>query len=78
MKTIVINIIAALLVVAAAASPLWATSLRGTTGPKGPSIVALGDTYSFGKVRQGTSVEHVFRVRNQGTAQLVIEKAQGT
>jgi hypothetical protein len=44
----------------------------------GPKIVALEPTYSFGKVKQGTEVEHVFKIRNEGTAPLVIEKAKGS
>ncbi len=44
----------------------------------GPKIVALEASYSFGKVKQGTEVEHVFKIRNEGTAELVIEKAKGS
>jgi len=45
---------------------------------KEPKIVALGDTFDFGKVKQGAKVEHVFRIRNEGTADLKIEKARGS
>ncbi len=43
-----------------------------------PKIVALEKEHDFGKVKQGTRLEHVFRVRNQGDQQLVIEKAFGS
>lgn len=44
----------------------------------GPKIVALEPTFAFGKVKQGADVEHVFKIRNEGTADLVIDKAKGS
>ncbi len=43
-----------------------------------PKIVALGAKHNFGKVKEGSQVVHVFKVRNGGKADLVIEKAQGS
>jgi len=43
-----------------------------------PKIVALETEHNFGKVKEGTTLEHVFRIRNQGDQQLVIEKASGS
>jgi hypothetical protein len=43
-----------------------------------PKIAAPELTFSFGKVKQGTEVEHVFKIRNEGTAELVIDKAKGS
>jgi hypothetical protein len=43
-----------------------------------PKIVAPELSFSFGKVKEGTEVEHVFKIRNEGSAALVIERAQGS
>ena len=43
-----------------------------------PKIVAVEADYNFGKVKQGKSVEHVFKLKNTGTADLKIEKARGS
>lgn len=42
----------------------------------GPKIEVTEMRYDFGKVIQGTRVEHVFEIRNAGSEQLVIEKVQ--
>jgi hypothetical protein len=42
----------------------------------GPKIEVSELRYDFGKVVQGTRVEHVFEIRNAGSEQLVIEKVQ--
>ena len=42
----------------------------------GPKIEVPEMRYDFGKVIQGTRVEHVFEIRNAGSEQLVIEKIQ--
>jgi hypothetical protein len=42
----------------------------------GPKIEVTEMRYDFGKVIQGTRVEHVFEIRNTGSEQLVIEKVQ--
>ena len=43
-----------------------------------PKIVAKESTFKFGKVKQGTEVEHVFKIMNKGDADLLIEKARGS
>ena len=43
-----------------------------------PQIVALEKEHNFGKVKEGTTLEHVFRIRNQGDQQLVIERTSGS
>ena len=42
----------------------------------GPKIDVTDLRHDFGKVVQGTKVEHVFEIRNAGSQQLVIEKVQ--
>lgn len=42
-----------------------------------PQISPVADLFDFGWVRQGDKVEHVFQVRNTGTADLVIKQARG-
>ena len=53
-----------------------ASSQPSTEGK--PKIVALEKEHNFGKVKEGTTLEHVFRIRNQGDQQLVIERASGS
>ena len=43
-----------------------------------PKIVAVEATFDFGKVKQGDPVEHVFKIKNTGTAELKIDKARGS
>jgi hypothetical protein len=43
-----------------------------------PKIVAAAGSFDFGKVKQGVDVEHVFKIRNEGAAELKIEKARGS
>jgi hypothetical protein len=43
-----------------------------------PKIVAAQDTFNFGKVKQGSVQEHVYKIRNEGTAELKIKKAKGS
>jgi len=43
-----------------------------------PKIVAIEAAFDFGKVKQGQVVEHVFKIKNEGAAELKIEKAHGS
>ena len=43
-----------------------------------PKISAPAPKHNFGKVKQGKDVEHVFKLRNQGGAPLLIQKAKGS
>jgi hypothetical protein len=43
-----------------------------------PKIVAVESAFDFGKVKQGDEVTHVFKIRNEGTAELKIDKARGS
>ena len=45
---------------------------------KAPRIVAVQGPYDFGKVQAGKSVEHVFKLRNEGGSDLIIERAKGS
>lgn len=45
---------------------------------RAPKIVAVEGEHDFGKVKQGKAVEHVFKLKNEGTADLKIEKARGS
>ena len=44
----------------------------------GPKIEIKEMRYDFGKVVQGTRVEHIFEIKNVGSEQLVIERVQPT
>lgn len=43
-----------------------------------PKIVAVNDTFNFGQVKQGAVAEHIFKIRNEGTADLTIKRAKGS
>ncbi|MCP4676928.1 MAG: DUF1573 domain-containing protein [Deltaproteobacteria bacterium] len=43
-----------------------------------PKIVVAKSDFDFGKVKQGTDVEHVYKIQNKGKADLIIEKAKGS
>lgn len=43
-----------------------------------PKIFSVEPLFDFGEVRQGEKVEHVFQLRNTGTANLVIKRATGS
>ena len=49
-----------------------------TQDKEAPEISPVEPLFDFGQVRQGEKVEHVFQIRNTGTAELVIKKATGT
>ncbi|MCS6903851.1 MAG: DUF1573 domain-containing protein [Bacteroidia bacterium] len=40
--------------------------------PKGPYLVLESDSYNFGKVKQGEVIKHSFRIKNQGSADLLL------
>ena len=44
----------------------------------GPRIAAVQESFDFGKVKQGTDVEHVFKIKNTGAAELEIKNARGS
>ena len=43
-----------------------------------PKIVVAKSDFDFGKVKQGTEIEHVYKIQNKGRADLIIEKAKGS
>ena len=43
-----------------------------------PEISPVEALFDFGQARQGEKVEHAFRIRNTGTADLVIKRATGS
>lgn len=43
-----------------------------------PKIVAADAAYDFGKVKSGEDVEHVWKIRNEGTADLFLLSAKGS
>ena len=43
-----------------------------------PTIFSAEPLFDFGEVRQGEKEEHVFQLRNTGTADLVIKRATGS
>jgi len=56
-----------------------ATGAKAEPGkPGAPKIVAAESSFDFGKVKQGQEASHVFKIRNEGTAELKIDKAKGS
>jgi hypothetical protein len=51
-------------------------SVAAQAGP--PRIVALEASFNAGKVKQGENVEHVFKVKNEGRTDLILEKAKSS
>ena len=43
-----------------------------------PKIASAQPTFNFGKIKQGAKVEHIFKVKNEGKADLIIERAKGS
>ncbi len=43
-----------------------------------PKAVAVAPDFDFGEVQEGENVEHVFKIRNEGTADLAILSAKGS
>ena len=43
-----------------------------------PVISAIEPQFDFGKVRQGTEVSHIYKIKNIGSKELVIEKTHGS
>jgi hypothetical protein len=43
-----------------------------------PVIFAAEPEYDFGKVKQGVDVEHIYKIKNTGKADLVIERTSGS
>ena len=60
------------------ASKIGETADETSADGKAPKIVAVEETFNFGKVKQGKNPEHVFKIKNEGDADLKIEKARGS
>ena len=45
---------------------------------KVPKISAVQAEYDFGAVKQGAEVSHIYKIKNVGTKELVIEKTRGS
>ncbi len=45
---------------------------------KVPKIASAQPTFNFGKIKQGKTVEHIFKLKNEGKADLIIERAKGS
>lgn len=43
-----------------------------------PKISSVEPLFDFGEVKQGEKVEHIFQIRNIGTADLIINRATGS
>lgn len=85
MRSILLRALAALLIVGAASSAAWASYVLGRepapvdlAAARSPRIVAVVERHDFGKVQQGADVVYRFKVRNEGSGELVIERAQGS
>jgi hypothetical protein len=59
-----------------ASEPAVAAEPEGVTGL--PKIVADEPVFEFGAISPTSKVEHVFKIRNAGTADLKIERVQRT
>jgi hypothetical protein len=51
---------------------------RLAAGDAAPRVVVDAPVHDFGSVEQGAAVEHVFRLRNAGTAPLRVDHVKGT
>ena len=45
---------------------------------KAPKIASEQPAFNFGQIKQGKYVEHIFKVKNEGTADLIIQRAKGS
>ena len=45
---------------------------------KAPKIASAQPAFNFGQVKQGKKVEHIFKIKNEGSADLIIERAKGS
>src|SRR5215468_4062852 len=61
---------------------VWATALLlsavAAAADDAPRVVANEPVHDFGTVEQGTPVEHVFRLRNAGSAALQVDHVKST
>lgn len=53
-------------------------SISSAADDFGPKIAAKELHHDFGKAAQGVHLSHVFEIRNEGTATLVIERVQSS
>ena len=60
----------------ATAEPSATASATAAAAP--PKIAAVEKVFEFGKVKLGSTVEHTFKVRNEGTGPLHIQRAKGS
>ena len=52
-------------------------SPKAAAGGK-PQILAEAPDYDFGRAKQGAEVSHIYKIKNVGTKELVIEKTHGS
>jgi hypothetical protein len=45
---------------------------------KAPKITSAQPTFGFGQIKQGAKVEHIFKIKNEGNTDLIIERAKGS
>ena len=43
-----------------------------------PVITVVEPDFDFGKAKQGAEVSHIYKIKNTGTKELVIEKTHGS
>ncbi len=60
----------------ATAEPSATATAPATTAA--PKIAAVEKVFEFGKVKLGSTVEHTFKVRNDGAGPLHIQRAKGS
>lgn len=79
--TLALGVVAALAVGAGGCedqSGRGAAASSSAAAKPAPKIVALAPKFHFGKVKQGQEVEHVYKIRNDGSTPLLIQKAKGS
>ncbi len=78
-RRLLIVLWAALLFTGAACSKKAEPEQKAPAKAEGkPKIVAVQAEFDFGRVKEGVDVEHVFKIKNAGDANLQIEKARGS
>ena len=65
---------AALIAGVACSKKVQEKTAEAKDGSGKPKIEAITPEFDFGKVKQGIDVEHVFKIKNVGSKDLVIEK----
>lgn len=61
-----------LIAILALATALTATAFGQDKTKDGPKLAVDNASFEFGKVNEGEEITHVFKIKNEGTAELII------